>query len=425
MLNYSTDMKILTSKKIFRGFKNASYLIIGYFLSVVINLIGFVYIARLLGPSDYGIYATVVAFVGLFSIVTFQGLKKVVLREGSKDLNQMSKYFEKTIGIKILFTFIAIIVCIVSSFFFPYSLQEKIYIILFSFTLFYDSFEGFFATVYQAAEKMQYNAALNILNRILIVSLAITFLYMGFGLFTLFIISLFSNFLTIIINFKLTKKFLIFKFWNKIKLDKTILKSALIFSILSFSVLLTTKIDLVMISVLGSSKDVGIYGVPYLITRTASTMRNLVATAFFPIFVKIFHKNIVRGKTLLKFSFLLGFGLLIIAIIGSFFSEQIIIFLFGLEYSESGYILSVLIFYLIISYFSIPFTITLQATHNENINLKICWIDPSLNIILNLLFFNIFGLIGIAYSTLVVAFTTAPIRVIITWRTLKKQNKII
>lgn len=426
MKKFSDIVKIfMPSKKILRGLKNASYLTVGAFLSTVVNFIGFIYIARVLGPSDYGIYVTVGAFVGLFSVLTFQGMNKVILREGSKDLEQMGGYFEKIIGIKILFTFVAINTCIIFSAIMPYSMQEKLYIIIFSFTLVYTSFYGFFGTVFQAAEKMQYNAVLGILDRVLFVSLAIAFLYMGFGILTLIIIALFSHFFTLILNYRLTKRFLSFKFFNKIKWDKALLGSALIFSILNFSVLLSTKIDLVMISWLGSSQDVGIYGVAYQIVQSGAIVRNLLAIAFFPIFVKTFHRKLVRWKQLLKYAFLLGFGILLLGIIVSFFSEQGITLLFGAEYSESGVILSVLIFYLVFSFFTMPFSNILQATHNERLNLKLCWIAPILNIGLNYLFFNIFGLIGIAYSTLVVGLIRVPIFVFFTWRILKKQNKII
>jgi len=426
MKKYSYIAKILMpTKKIWRGLKNASYLTIGHFLSIVINFFGFIFIARLLGPSDYGIYVAVAAFVGLFNIITFRGLNKTILREGAKDLDQMEGFFEKTMGIKILFTSIAIIVCIIISFVSPYSLQERFYIIIFSFTLIYNSFNGFFQTVFQATEKMQYNAALTILNRILFVPLSIAFLYMGFGLLALFIISLFSHFFTLIINFRLTKKFLIFKFWNKIKWDKSILRPALIFSILSFTVLLTTKIDVVMVSWLSTPKDVGIYGVAYQITDIGVTLRGILAIAFFPIFVKTFHKHIVGWKKLFKYAFSLGFGLLLLATVGALLSKQVITLLFGVAYSDSGVILSVLIFYMVFIFFTIPFSNALQATHNEDKLLKVCWIGPCLNIGLNYLFFKIFGLIGIAYSTLVVSSVSIFIIVLITWRTLKKQKKII
>ena len=416
---------LMPSKQIRRGLKNTSYLTIGYFLSMVINLFGFVYIARVLGPNIYGIYLTVGAFVGLFVILTFNGIHKVILREGAKDLNQMGDYFEKIIGIKILFTFIAINVCIIFSLAMPYTFLEKFYIIVFSSTLIYRSLHDFFGTVYQAAEKMQYNAVLTVINRILFVSLAIAFLYMGFGLISLFIISIFSQFFTLLVNIRLTKRFVSFKIFNKIKWDKSILIPGLIFTILSFSVFLSSRIDLVMISLLGSTKDVGIYGAAHHILEMGFIARNILATAFFPIFIKSFYKKSVRWNKLLKYAIMLGLSMLLLAVIGSYFSEQVITLLFGVKYSQSGVLLSVLIFSLAIAFFTIPFTTTLQATHNEIINLKICWIAPSVNIVLNYLFFNIFGLMGIAYSTLVVGVVTMPIWVFVTWRVLKIQNRLI
>jgi len=422
---YSDIFKLLIpTKKLLTGLKNASYLVAGHFLSVAISFVGFIYIARLLGPSNFGIYITVGAFVGMFDLITFYGINKVILREGAKDLTRMSEYLEETSGIKLLFTIIAIGACIIGAVFVPYSMLVKLYIILYSFSLTYTSFNTFFATVYTAAQKMQYNAILTIIHRIIFVSLSILFLYMGYGVFELFIIALFSQFSTLILNFKLTKKFIRYKFWNRIKWNKHIIKPAIIFSILSFSYFLAGKIDLIMISILGSSKEVGIYGVAHQIVNMGLTTRTLIAAAFFPIFVQSYNKTAVRWKNLINYAILLGIGLFVIAAIISFLSEYLIPLLFGGEYFESAIILSVLIFYVAIAFFLIPFANTLQATHNEMYLLKICWIAPALNIGLNYLFFKVFGLIGIAYSTLVIGCVSLPLYIIITRRALKIQNKL-
>lgn len=415
---------LFESKKISRGVKNASYLTIGHFITMAINFFGFIYIARILQPTDYGIYVSVVSFVGLFDILTFKGFNKVILREGSKDLNQMGYYFEKSIGLKLFFTILSIIVCVFSSIILPYSLQEKIYIVIYSLILIHHSLFGFFSTIFQAAEKMQYISALKILDRTFFIGLSIIFLYFGFGILALIMLSVVIEIFILIINYRLTKKFIKFKFLTKIKIDKRIIKPALVFSILSFTVLVTTKIDLVMLSWLGTSRDVGIYGVAHQILRNGSNIKTLIAISFYPIFIKTFHNRIIKWRIILKYSFLLGFGILILAIIGSIISVPLITFLFGEAYSESGVILSVLIFYLVFSFYSIPFTNILQATHNEIINLSICWITPASNIILNYIFFNIFGVIGIAYSTLVSSSLFVPILVFTCWRFLKKQNRI-
>lgn len=408
-----------------KGLKNASFLTIGTIFSQVISLIGFIYIARLLGPSDYGIYTTVGAFVGLFSIMTFSGINRVVLREGTKDIKQMSIYLNKTVTIKILFSIIAIIVCLIASFFTTYSTQIRLYIVLCSFLLIFTSLKGFFDTVYKAAEKMQYIAVLDILNRTLFVFGSVIFLYIGFGITALFIIALISNFFSLLLSYKLTKKFVRFKFWKKIEWDINLLKPALIFSIIYFTGMLATKIDLVMISLLSTTRDVGIYGVVLNIVNSGLVLRNIIATAFFPIFVKTFHRNKINHRKFFKYSIFLGLGSLFLAFIGSFFSKDIIKLLFGNEYIESAVILSVLIFYLSFSFFSIPFTNALQATHNEKHLLKICWISPIVNIVLNYIFLLNFGLIGIAYSTLIVTFLSTVFYILLTNKTLKNQNRTI
>jgi len=423
---YSDIVKMLMpTKKIWRGLKNATYLSFGNLLGLFINFFGFIYIARSLGPSDYGIYSTLGAFVGLFSILTFTGFTKVVLREGSKDLHQMGNFIEKIMGIKILFTFIAINVCIISSLFMPYSTQEKIYIIVISATLIYHSFYGFFGSVFQAAEKMQYNSLLKVLDRTLFVSISIFILYLGYGLPGLLGVLLFSHSLILIFEYILTKRFVRFKLVNKIKWNKLLLKPALIFSVLGFTTLLTTQIDLVMISWLGSSRDVGIYAVAFQITQVAVVLRGIVSTAFFPIFVKSFHNKLVNFKLLLKYSFLLSSIILLPAVMVSLSAEHFLTLVFGLEYVESSVILSVLIFYVAFIFFTLPFTNILQATHNEHILFKISWIGPIINITMNYLLFNEFGLIGIAYATFVVAIINLPIIVFLTWKAMRKHNQII
>ena len=103
----------------YRVLNNISYLSVGTFLSQVVGFIGLAYIARMLGPEAYGTYLTVTAFVAFFAILTLTDLNKVIIREGSKDIVQTSRLFEKLSGLKCLLGIIAIVVCIVSSQFTP------------------------------------------------------------------------------------------------------------------------------------------------------------------------------------------------------------------------------------------------------------------------------------------------------------------
>jgi len=415
---------MLTSK-LSRGLKNTSFLAIGSIVSLLINTLGFIYIARVLGPSDYGIYTMVGVFVELFDILLLKGLNKTILREGSKDIASLHKYLEKTIGLRGLLIVLAMSICIAASFFTPYQLQTKIFIILCSAQLAYYGLNTFLQTIYQATEKMQYNSILTILNRVLFISLAIIFLYLGFGLLALFLISLFSQLITLLTNYQLSKKFVQFNIYSNIEIDKRILKPAIVFSLLLFVGFLTTKIDLLMISILGTARDVGIYGVAYTIINQGVIARNITSTGFFPVLTKHFHHNKIKGIILIKYSLLFLFLILSLSVFAFFYMEEMIGYLLGPKYAASANILKVLIFYLGIWWATMPFTLAAQSTHNEKMVLIGRSIMAVLNIPLNLIFFTLYGLIGIAYSTIIIYSVGGLLISILSYQAMKKQGYLI
>jgi len=413
-------MKLYFSKTVLRGLKNTSYLTIGNIFSQLVGLVGFVYIARYLGPENYGIYAIVIAFVGMFSLLTFTGINKVVIREGSKNLDEMAKALETSSGLKNLFSLFAILSCILATLFFPYSLQVKTYIVLFSFDLFYRSASSYISTIYQAAEVLKYSAFLTILNRLVFVSLSITVLYLGYGILYLFLSQIVSHLFTLSLNFYLSRKFVIFKFWSPIVWKESVYKPAIIFSSSSFLGFLSTKVDLIMLSILGTPIEVGIYGVAFSFSARLKQIRGALSTAFFPILVKSFDSGGMKLKKLLKYSMLIFVSMLTLAFFISYFAEKIIVVLIGKEYAESGYILSILVFNYAVGFSILPFTNALYATHNEKLSLGIESIRAVSNVFLNLLLYSSYGMVGIAYSTLI---TSVIIGITIFGFTINRLNK--
>jgi len=408
-----------------RGIKNASYLALGNIASQAVSLVGFTYIARMLGPNDYGIYVTVGAFVGMFDILLLGGLGKVIVREGSRDLSSMHETLEKTIALRNILILLAIVVCIASCFFTPYELHTKLYILLFSLQLVYTGLNGFLGTIYQASEKMQYLAILNIANRTVCVGLSLVYLYYGGGLLALFLILLASNLLTLAVNYRKSQDIVPFRFFSRIQFDKRLMKSALVFSLVGFIGLFTSRIDVLMISFLGVAKHVGVYGVAYKIAQQGEMLRNVCAVAFFPILVKRFHGGTVRTATLFRYSLFFFGGIFTLSLVASFFAEGAITFLFGPEYRESGHILRVLIFYLAFSWATLPLTSTLQATHNERHLIIPTLTMGGLNIALNYVLFMRYGIIGIAYSTLTVESVGCLVYCLISFTVLRRQRYLV
>ncbi len=413
----------MSGNKILLGVKNASFLTAGNLISQVISFVGFLYIARILGPEEYGIYATVFSFVALFSILSLNGLDKVILREGSKDIKKIRKTYENLIGVKNIFIILSIIACIAGAIIAPYTMKIKLLILLFSINLLFISYNKFHHIVYQAIEKMKYIAMLQILNRLLFVACSVILLTLGYGVLTLFIIILISNLLTLGLNIYISRKFIKINYLVGLIWEKKLVTSAVIFSLLGIIGFLSTKIDVVMISLMGSDPTVeaGLYYVAYIIVQQGEVVRNFTAIAFFPLFVKRFNKNSneINLKQWIFFGIITSMVVLIGTLTISIFSEQIITFLFGTEYRQSGKIFGILILYLFLIFFSLPFTNLMQATYNEKKILYFAWIGPVSNIILNFILYKHFGLIGIAYSTLIVTFVMTVLYVVVSYFTFK------
>jgi O-antigen/teichoic acid export membrane protein len=410
-----------------RGIKNFSYLTVGSFAAEFINILGFIFIARLLGAKNYGVYVTVSTFVGMFDLVLLEGLNKSVMREGTKDLSRMNLQLERTIVIRNALIGAAIVLCWGASLFAPYDEKTRLYILLFSFQLVYLGLKGFLATIFQAAENMKYIALFGIVNRVLFVGISIGALYLGFGLLALFLISIMANLVTLAMNYRLSRKFVRFRLFSRIQVDKKILLPGLVFSLMAFVSYLLTRVDLLMISFLGTAGDVGVYGVAFRVAEQGVVLRNLIVVAFFPIVIKYFHSGKVgiEAKRLIRISGLFLVGVFLGSFLLSLVIEDLVSFVFGPEYRASGHILKVLLFYLAFAWASMPFTTAAQATHNEKYLLMISSGMAVLNIVLNYIFFIYFGLIGIAYSTLVVQFLGSLLESVICYSVLRRQGYLV
>jgi len=257
------------------------------------------------------------------------------------------------------------------------------------------------------------------------VCLSIVCLYYGGGLLNLFLILLGSNLVTLWVTYRKSQTIVRFRFFSKIQFDKTLLKPAVVFSLLGFIAFFVSKVDLLMLSFLGEVEDVGVYGVAYKIVREGEMLRNVCSVAFFPILVKRFHGRTVKSTTLMRYSLTFFVGVMALSIVASCFVGRAIEVLFGADYRESAAILRVLIYYLAFSWASLPFTSILQATRNEWHLMIPALTMGGLNIALNYILFLRYGVIGIAYSTLVVQSVGCVLFGIVTFTILKRQRYLV
>ena len=386
----------------YRTFKNIGFLTIGQGLSQIISLIGAFYIPSLLGLENYGIYNTVIAYVGMFTVLTFSGLNKVIIREAAKDTSRTQEILEATIGLRILFSILATFIAIITVYFVSYDFGTKIYIIIYSFSLLFKGAESSINTVFQANQKMKILGIMATVKQIILVSLSILFLWLGFGVLYIIILHLSVEAFVALILWYQSKKIIVFRFFSKIKIISKYIVSGFRFSLLEFFNVLSGKVDLVMLSFLTTPENVAIYSLAYRLVDKGLVLRTPISQSLFPYYSEKFLGSAPKIKELIKHTLLITIPLLVFLLPAIFLIKPIINNIIGKEFIESAKIFSVLVFYLIFNFSVIPWGLTLQTTSNEKYNLYTVFLLAIINISLNIIFFNIYGIIGIAYSTLLV-----------------------
>lgn len=384
--------------------KNISYLTIGQIISQIISLISVFYIPKLLGVEQYGNYQTVLSFVSIFTVFSFTGLNKVALRSGSMKIDKLSNEIESIIGIRHLFTFFAAMIAVLSAIFLDYSNEIIIYISIYVSWLWLRTFESTINLVYQAHEKLKYFAFFTVLKSILLALSLVTVLLVGKGIFELLIVDLIVSLFVIVISYYKSKRFTEFNFFSKVEFNLKKLKEGFIFSLLSFFNVLGNKIDVVMISLLGSPLEVGLYALANSVVRKGLLASRAISTSIFPIYAKQAFKSLTRVE-LNKHSFYSFSAALIVVLFIYFGADWFINTIIGSDFSYSATIIKVLSLYLLFHYISLPYDTALQVTFSENTLLKIRFSLAFLNILANYIFYDLFGIIGIAYSSLLVKLT--------------------
>jgi O-antigen/teichoic acid export membrane protein len=381
--------------------KNIGYLTIGQGISQAISLIGVLYIPKLLGPEGYGNYQTVLSYVSVFTVFSLTGLNKVVLRNGSREVSKLSNEIESIIGIRHLFTFFAALIAVLAAFYLNYDSEIILYISIYVFWLWIRTIESTINLIFQAHQELIYFSVFGVVKSILLSSSLIAVLLLGGGIVELLIIDLLISAIVIFLSYNKSRNFTSFNFFSPVKLDLKILKEGLVFSLLSFFNVLGSKIDVVMISLLGTPLEVGIYALANSVVRRGLLASRAISTSIFPLYAKqavtSMNRAVLHKHSLLS---LIPSSLVVIVVFigSSWFINNII----GVDFAYSADIMKVLSFYLLFHYMCLPYDIALQATYSEKALVKIRAGLAILNIGANYVFYEMFGIMGIAISSILV-----------------------
>ena len=327
-------------------FKNTSWLFAEKILRMVVGLLVGVWVARYLGPEQFGLLSYALSFVGLFSIVATFGLDEIVVRELVKDESRRDDLIGTAFWLKLCGAFVVLLLLAFAVIFTSNDNNTNTLIFIIASALIFQSF-NVIDFYFQSKVMGKFIVYANLISLFVSSIIKITLILNDASLIAFAWVVLFDGFI-------LACGFIyFFLIHSTFKINNLIFYKSTAFDLLKDSwplifsgavLMIQARIDQIMIKEMINSTEVGYY---------SAAIRLIEAFGFIPVMLKIsLYPSILNSRKdsnelyqnrLLNFYRLNFLLFLAVAIPLFLFSEQIVNLLFGIEYQSVGILLSLMV----------------------------------------------------------------------------------
>jgi O-antigen/teichoic acid export membrane protein len=383
--------------------KNTGVLLFAHVIISILSLIFAIYIARYLGDVSFGKYSFAFSFAGLFIVLSDLGLSIITTREVARDKSHAEKYLGNIAILKFILSILVIflVFIIINLMNYPHDTTLIVYIAVIA--IIFESFITFFASIYRAFEKMEYEAFVLTLEKSLVVGLGVSVLVLGYGLIEVVYTHLFAS----IIGVSLAFLFLIRRFAKpKLEIDfdlwKHAIKEAIPFGFAGILITIYLQIDITMLSMMKGDAVVGWYSAASRLVYGFGFIPVAFMGAIFPVMSNFFKSSINS----IKFSYEKSFKYLLciilpVAVGVTILADKIVFIIYGKEFVNSIIALQILIWVMTFLFFTQLFATVLGAINKQICITKIAVATVIANVALNLLLIPEFSYIGAAFASII------------------------
>lgn len=396
--------KVIQNDSIMKYVKNSSWMIGEKLLTIISGLFVGIYVARYLGPEQFGVLSYVLAVVSVFMAIGRLGMDSILVRDIARYPSKAKLYLNSAFTIMFVLSFFFVSVLAMGAYFLEEDKRVELYMYIVAVGL---VFQSFLVVDYnfQALLKAKYSSLAKIPALAISSVIKVILVWMEADLLSFVIASLFDQmmiaFLLVVVHFK--KKQPVFSFNADSMLVKSLLKSAWPIMISSAAVMLYMRIDQIMIKHYLGMYDLGLYSAASKVSGAWSIIIVIASLSLTSALVQMkYANNVVEYETKLVklYSVFLAAGLLA-TIISILVGDWLIGFLFGNLFKEAGIVFIILML-------SAPFTaigsLSMRYFYIEGLEKKIAVrsiIGLMINIPMNMVFIPIWGIDGAALSTVI------------------------
>ena len=314
-------------------------------IASILGLLTIAIITRYLGKSGFGDYTTIMVYLTFFATIADLGLTLVTVQLISKPNANEEKIIGNLFAFRIISALVFLGTSIIIAFLLPYSRIVKLGIALTSLSFLFVNFNQVLVGIFQKNLRMDKVAIAEIVSRSFLLIAVFGAYFYDYGLMGILTATLLANFISFLFHYIFSRGFIRAKISIDLKLWGEIIKQSWPIAITIFFNLIYLRTDTIILSLMKSSEDVGIYGASYRVIDVLVTLPFMFAGIILPILTRSWaEKNKEFFATVLQKSFDVMLIMAIPMLVGTFFTaNEIINLIAGPDFHQSALVLKILI----------------------------------------------------------------------------------
>jgi O-antigen/teichoic acid export membrane protein len=362
-----------------------------------------IYVARYLGPAQFGLLNYAISFAGLFTSFANLGMDSIVVRELVKSPERKDEILGTVFRLRLVGAFVTISLVTLTAFLTNEPSFNLLLIVIISSATVFQSItivEQFFQSKVQA----KYNVIAQSSSFIIASIIKVMLVFFNQPLIYFAIVqTLEILFLAIGYYFVYTSNGYTFSQWKFVKeTAKNLFRDSWPLVLSGVVIAIYMKIDQVMIKYFMSVKDVGYYAVAVKLCEAWYFVPMAISTSIFPAIVnaKQVNEKLYLSRLQKLYDFLAAIAIAI-AIPVTFLSDFIINLLYGQAYQPAASVLTIYIWAGVATFLGVASSQYLISENLTKLAFYRTLIGMIVNVIMNLYLIPIYGINGAAIATLV------------------------
>jgi O-antigen/teichoic acid export membrane protein len=248
----------------------------------------YIFVARKLGASQFGIYMFALSFVGVVTAIGFFGQDLVLAREVSRDHSRLEEYYSDAMVARSLFSVLPLLLVLLVTWAGGMSHHTLLVALLLGIGVTADYCVQVPFAVFMAYERAEFVAVVLIAQRWLTTGTAIAALYMGVGLVGVVGIYAVGSVFAVVLGTAMMYRYL-GRPRLRINLQGAlrVTREALPIGIAFVALTILFRIDMTMLAIFKPAREVGQYGAAYKLLETTAFFGWAVNVAVLPALARL------------------------------------------------------------------------------------------------------------------------------------------